>query len=289
MRPSTTPLCLLRHSSFLVPFPLASSPLLTVLPSRILLNSHQRCSCRRGFLSSHVTPQTLTATRTLPYPAAALYALIADIPAYPSFVPYCTTASTIALSAPDPLLGKRWPRIADLSVGWGPYDERFRSRVFCLPNKILESVVGEARCSIPARELPHYHDKGEAESEAGEGREEVNVNSNDGRHDDDLARSTADGINTSIFTSLLSRWTLREFPFKPPPPDGSPPQEGLASEPSERRTEVGLVIEVQFASPVYAALSQAAAPKVAGIMIEAFEKRAREVLAPPPQLQQKLS
>lgn len=278
MRPSITPLRLLRHNSNPVALPLTSSLLLTGLRSHALPSSQQRCSCRRGFLSSLTPPQTLTATRTLPYPAAALYALIADIPAYPSFVPYCTTASTIALSAPDPLLGRRWPRIADLSVGWGQYNERFRSHVYCLPNTIVESVVGEAQCSIPAKALPHYHSEGEAGSSAGGGGEKVKVDNNESRHDDDLARSTADGINTSIFTSLLSRWTLREFPFKPPPPDGSPPQEGLASKPSEPRTEVGLVIEVQFASPMYAALSQAAAPKVAGIMIEAFEKRAREVL-----------
>lgn len=38
------------------------------------------------------------------------------------------------------------------------------------------------------------------------------------------------------------------------------------------------MIEAQFASAVYAALSQAAAPKVAGMMVEAFERRAREML-----------
>lgn len=38
------------------------------------------------------------------------------------------------------------------------------------------------------------------------------------------------------------------------------------------------MIEAKFASAVYSALSQAAAPKVAGMMIEAFEKRAREML-----------
>ena len=50
------------------------------------------------------------------------------------------------------------------------------------------------------------------------------------------------------------------------------------SEPSEPRTEVSLTIEVRFASAMYSALSQAAAPKVAGMMVEAFERRAREML-----------
>ncbi len=91
--------------------------------------------------------------------------------------------------------------------------------------------------------------------------------------------------NPSIFTSLLTRWTFREFPFKPPPPqpptsDGKTPRggEGSASAPSRPRTEVGVVLEVRFASAVYSALSQAAAPRVAGMMIEAFEKRAAVVL-----------
>ena len=41
---------------------------------------------------------------------------------------------------------------------------------------------------------------------------------------------------------------------------------------------MNLHIEVRFASAVYSALSQAAAPKVAGMMVEAFEARAKEVL-----------
>lgn len=38
------------------------------------------------------------------------------------------------------------------------------------------------------------------------------------------------------------------------------------------------MIEARFDSAMYSALSQAAAPKVAGMMIGAFEKRARSVL-----------
>lgn len=45
----------------------------------------------------------------------------------------------------------------------------------------------------------------------------------------------------------------------------------------EQQTEVSLAIEVQFSNPVYAALSQAAVPKVADRMIEAFERRIEEM------------
>lgn len=120
-------------------------------------------------------------------------------------------------------------------------------------------MAGDAEPTIPRGKLPHYYEDPEQRDNAG----------------DDAERSAG---NRSIFTSLLTRWTFKEFPFKPAPPDGRPPQEGSASAPSSPRTEVNLVLEVRFASAVYSALSQAAAPKVAGIMIEAFEKRAAAVL-----------
>lgn len=50
------------------------------------------------------------------------------------------------------------------------------------------------------------------------------------------------------------------------------------TEPSRPRTEVGLRIEVRFANAMLAGLSQAAAPRVAGMLVRAFEERAREVL-----------
>jgi len=210
---------------------------------------------QRHFSNPLHPTQTLTASRILPYHASDLYALIADIPSYPSFLPYCTSSTITSLSAPDALYKTRWPRAADLRVGWAGYSEVFRSRVFCQPYRVLEAVAGEARSTIKREEIPHYYEGGE---EGVESAQEDNP----------------------LFTSLLTRWTLREFPFKPPPVEGSGRKIGDAGreEESAPRTEVDLVIEVRFASAVYAALSQAAAPKVAGMMVGAFEKRAREVL-----------
>jgi coenzyme Q-binding protein COQ10 len=51
--------------------------------------------------------------------------------------------------------------------------------------------------------------------------------------------------------------------------------------PGQEKTEVNLTIEYQFANPLYAALSSAAAPKVADKMIEAFENRVKAVLEGP--------
>lgn len=59
------------------------------------------------------------------------------------------------------------------------------------------------------------------------------------------------------------------------------PQEVTSDVPPRMQTEVNLVIDYQFANPLYTTLSAAAAPKVADKMIEAFEMRAREMLDRP--------
>lgn len=123
---------------------------------------------------------------------------------------------------------------------------------------MLEAVAGDAESSIPKDLLPHYY--------------------GDDVLSQDVEQSGSEDATSKIFASLLTRWTLREFPFKSPPTDGKRIHDAGHQEPSGPRTEVNLVIEVRFANAMYAALSQAAAPKVAGIMVEAFEKRAREVL-----------
>ncbi|KAL9576506.1 MAG: hypothetical protein Q9212_007039, partial [Teloschistes hypoglaucus] len=97
----------------------------------------------RPFVSSSTFRplQNLTASRILPYPSAALYELITDISAYPSFLPYCTSSNITSLSDPDPKHHKRWPRTAVLNVGWGDFNESFESRIYCLPYRILEACA----------------------------------------------------------------------------------------------------------------------------------------------------
>ncbi|MCJ1350503.1 MAG: hypothetical protein MMC33_000484 [Icmadophila ericetorum] len=260
---SSPPLLLLRPSSA---FQLISRPPISSrkLPHTISCRIHaHRNTLRqnsrtpvapqaRNFITNPLlapAPQTLQASRTLPYPASDLYALIADIPSYPAFLPYCTSSRVTSYTAPD-ANGKRWPCEGELRVGWGGFDESFTSKVYCVPGKIVEAIAGEARTSIPPEQLKELYGQDSRQSAKG----------------------------NQLFKALLTRWTLRPFHFKPLPPSGQSPQEGSASLPPRARTEVDLTIEVQFANPVYAALGQAAAPKVAGILVEAFEKRAKEVL-----------
>lgn len=211
-----------------------SSPLLTPPP-------------KRPFITNPLTPppQTHHATLTLSHPASALYALILDIPSYPLFLPHLTSSTITAHSPPHPTTHTTYPTAATLHIAWGPYAETFSSRIFCSPPSILEAISGPgARTALTAAQLPHHP-----------------------------PASLAETVDNSVFESLVTRWTLTEYPFKPPPP-----REGAPAGKSKPQTEVHLNIEVRFKSAVYAALSQAAAPRVAGILVQAFERRAREVL-----------
>ncbi|ATY66832.1 cyclase dehydrase family [Cordyceps militaris] len=67
---------------------------------------------------------------------------------------------------------------------------------------------------------------------------------------------------SAVFKSLVTRWSLRP----------------LTAQPSPATTEVNLSIKYQFTNPLYAAVSAAVSDKVAALMIEAFEKRAKEQL-----------
>jgi coenzyme Q-binding protein COQ10 len=203
---------------------------------------------RRNFLTPPT--QTLTASRTLPYPAPEIYSIIADIPQYSSFLPYCTSSSVTAWSNSDKN-GKKWPSEAKLVVGWKGFEEAFISKIYCVPGSIVEAVAGRTKTTLPKQELAHYD--------------------LDGSHNS----STQEG--NGILTHLLTRWTVRPFHYKPSPTQGGA-QESTTSEPPKEHTEVGLSIEFQFSNPVYSAMSGAVADRVAGTMIEAFEARVKHVL-----------
>jgi coenzyme Q-binding protein COQ10 len=137
-----------------------------------------------------------------------------------------------------------------LVVGWKGFEEAFISKIYCVPGSIVEAVGGNTKTTLSAEELAHYDLDGRRTAPA----------------------QAADGI----LTHLLTRWTVRPFPFKPPAKQGAA-QDGKTGAPQEH-TEVSLAIEFQFSNPVYSAMSGAVADKVAGVMIEAFEARVKRVL-----------
>jgi len=223
-------------------------------------------------LSNPLSPsvQTITASRTLPYPSRAIYSIIADISRYSDFLPYCQSSSITRWSNPDKD-SKKWPEEAKIVVGWNTIHETFYSRIYCVPGKVVEAIGGKSKTTLSKDEIPHHNNIDPAASSR-EGSEEK-------------------AVDQTILTHLLTRWTVSPFVYKPPPAfsttnpaSANPPKNPSESEsdlPAKEQTEVHLSIEYQFANPIYATMSAAVAPKVAGMMIEAFEQRVAKVLDGP--------
>jgi len=225
-----------------------------------ILRSLPRASSIHSFKAPHrsfitlpgTETQSLSTTRILPYNSASLYTIIADVDSYSTFLPYCLSSRVSAWSSPD-TNQKRWPAKADLTVGWGGYQETFTSRLYCVPGSIVEALGGEAVTSLSPSEIPHHF---------------LSPNQNQSQKPE----------ANQIFQTITTRWTVKPFHYKPPT---GQPQTDKTEHPAREQTEVHLTLDFQFSNPVYAALSKAVAPKVAGIMIEAFEVRARKLLDGP--------
>lgn len=159
---------------------------------------------------------------------------------------------------------RRWPHEAEIRVGWSGLEELFISEIYCQPPYVVEAVIGDAEKTIPSDDIPHY---------------DFSSTKAEGRNDPSAARN-AGARDTSLLQHLYSRWTLRPFPYKPPS-HADNPLDGNALARPVQQTDVMLQLRFQFANPVYAAMSKAVAPKVASTMVEAFARRAREVLGEP--------
>ncbi|KAF4547766.1 Polyketide cyclase / dehydrase and lipid transport-like protein [Elsinoe fawcettii] len=214
----------------------------------------------RTFLSNPLSdaPEVLTAHRTVPYPAAAVYEVISDVGSYASFLPFCRSSNVTKHSKPHPKTSQKYPEEATLVIGFdNNISESFTSRVHCVPNETVEAISGPAvETSLSAEALEHHSPRPAAESDP-----------------------TRKG---DVLTHLRTTWELRSFPYKPGPlKSHQNPVEETGNVPAQEQTEVILGIEYKFANPFYGAMSKAAAPKVAEYMVEAFEKRIQDVLHRP--------
>ncbi|RMZ73919.1 polyketide cyclase dehydrase and lipid transporter [Pyrenophora seminiperda CCB06] len=187
-------------------------------------------------------PQVLTAVRTLPYPSAPIYSIIADVPNYQTFLPYCQRSDITEWSAPDKQYGRRWPSEAVLTTGFGGLTESFTSRIYCIPGRYVESVGGDTETSLKPEDIAHHlEEEGGAQAEGGGQR-----------------RRRGGGGSNGLLTHLRSKWCIEPV--------------------QNNQTQVSLAVEFAFENPMYAALSGGVAPKVADFMIRAFEARAKELL-----------
>jgi coenzyme Q-binding protein COQ10 len=109
---------------------------------------------KRTFISAPL--QHISATRILPYPSLPIYNIIASVPSYSTFLPYCLSSKVTRWSRPDARFGKLWPEEALLEIGWGAVREQFRSRVFCVPGQIVEAVGGSTQTTLPRDDIRHH-------------------------------------------------------------------------------------------------------------------------------------
>ncbi|KAL4973186.1 hypothetical protein BDW66DRAFT_142726 [Aspergillus desertorum] len=179
----------------------------------------------------------LTASRTLPYPPSPLFNVISSVESYAEFLPFLA-ASTVTARDPE----TRYPTQAYLTVGYGPLSETFTSKVDCDRERwVVEAQSGN-------RFVQEQRDSNNKRSTPGLGA---------------LAGLTGfPGADEGIFEYLSTRWELI--------PEA-------ASEGKEASTTVKLEIRFEFKSQLYASMMSAVEGQMAGIMIEAFEKRIREV------------
>ena len=244
-----------------------SRPLSTTPPRPWLLSALPNLA-PGGANNNPSPPKTLRARRTLPYPPAQIYTLIADIDSYTHFLPHCAHSRVTRWTTPPPpapapgqqqpphntttTQPPRHPAQADLTVGWGPFTQTYTSRVYCVPGSVVEAVSGAASTSIPPDTLraAGYDLPDDAATGA-------------------TGNKGADKME-GIFESLVTRWTVR--PIKP---SSSSSSTAAAVEGGGEWTEVTLSVTFQFANPALGfAVGQLADDKVTE-MVEAFEGRAR--------------
>ena len=200
----------------------------------------------------------MTAQRTLPYPSTVVYDIISDVAAYSQFLPYCQASVVTKYSEPAQD-GKKYPEEAKLVIGFNDQiSEEFTSRVYCVPGKVVEAVSGNMKSTLSGEEIAHHSPRPAP--------------------DQDPSRKD------TVMAHLLTRWTLKPYHYKPPPTSAIHKEHAhkntteSSSVRSQDKTEVNLAIEFQFSNPMYSAVAGGVAPKIAEKMIEAFEKRVKEVM-----------
>lgn len=228
----------------------------TTAPRLWLLSSLPNLVPGTSNSSGRPPPKTIRARRLLPYTPAQVYTLIADIDSYRHFLPHCAhshvTKWTNPPKHPDPAAAAatgetRYPALADLTVGWGPFTQTYTSRVYCVPGEVVEAVSGSADTSIPREVLRSVG------YEVGEGG---------GRP------PRMEGI----FESLVTRWTVK------PAADPAVAKRGTEGEGTPASwTEVTLTVTFQFANPALGFAVGQVADEMVDEMVQAFEGRARQL------------
>ncbi|KAJ5095871.1 hypothetical protein NUU61_005227 [Penicillium alfredii] len=213
--------------------------------SSILPSSSSNNSSSNGGNGNNSSHRVLTATRTLPYPPETLYKVISAVESYSQFLPFLT-ASTV--TARDPVSG--YPMQAFLTVGYGPLSETFTSRVDCDREKWV----------VEARSGARFGRDGQPES----GSSSSSSSPLSG------ISGFFPGANEGIFEYLSTRWQLV-------PLSSAEAGQAATGGGSGSLTKVDLEVRFEFRSQLHATVMGTVEGQMAAVMVEAFEKRIREV------------
>ncbi|KAH9009842.1 dehydrase and lipid transport-domain-containing protein [Lactarius deliciosus] len=196
--------------------------------------------------SAGLKPQTYHEQKVLPYTRRQLYAVVADVGSYASFVPFCTRSrvlrpptsldhNTTHTSSPNAQSGAVQME-AELTVAFLAFTEHYTSRVTCVPH---ESVRAVAVSSTPLFKMLETTWRFQPAASAPTSTSQ--------------ARMDLDGALTS--------------PLRPGANDTGP-------------TLLSLDLAFEFANPLHGAVSGAFFGKVSALMVKAFEERCVKVYGP---------
>jgi coenzyme Q-binding protein COQ10 len=87
-----------------------------------------------------------TERRVVAYTPLQLFELVADVPRYPEFLPWCHAGRIRRREGPN-------VQIAELAIGFGPFHEKFASRVVLAPDAIGGPRIDTIGIEGPFRRL----------------------------------------------------------------------------------------------------------------------------------------
>ncbi|MBW0511146.1 hypothetical protein O181_050861 [Austropuccinia psidii MF-1] len=185
-------------------------------------------------------------TKRLPYTKEQLYNVIADVDAYPQFVPYCTASTLFSCKS----LGEGATSPASLS-------QINRNKPWIEGGYSGQTFLLESQLSVGFKSFQeHYTSSVECRKW-------------------DMVKASAS--NSTLFKHLTSTWTFKS------PAEISFPQVVLEkNDPSQSTsTYISLNLSFAFASPLHAAVGELFWKAVSERMVSAFETRVKSVYGPP--------
>lgn len=187
-------------------------------------------------------PLVISVTRTLPHARHGLYGLIVDVDSYQHFLPYCQHSRVTSWTPPS------------AEAEWRGRRWPVEAELTVGFGPLTQSYTSRIRCE------PGYS------VEALSGKEDS---------DPEVVDTARKDGKSNPFRSLATKWTLEDA-------DGAPRDYKLtAGVPrGPQWTKVGLDIRMRIADPFIQATASMVADETAAKMIDAFEKRARELFVP---------